>query len=179
MDSRGELKRLLPVQLRRLPADLAVVVILTITTVLVVFVPGVNDTPLRVVFGLPFVLFLPGYAFIAALFPESSESLPDETDTDTNVETTNGGDAEEIVETDTEPAEDGRRSLSGNERSGIDGIERVALAFGLSIAIVPLLGLILNFTPWGIRLVPIVVTVAGFTLLSTGVAARRRWALPP
>jgi len=27
--------------------------------------------------------------------------------------------------------------------------------------------------------VPIIVTVAGFTLLSTGVAARRRWALPP
>jgi len=32
---------------------------------------------------------------------------------------------------------------------GIDGIERVALSFGLSIAIVPLIGLVLNFTPWG------------------------------
>lgn len=179
MDSRGELKRLLPVQFRRLPADLAVVVILTMTTVLVVFVPGVNDTPLRVVFGLPFVLFLPGYAFIAALFPESGGSPRDETEADTNVETTSGGDAEAIGETNTETAENETFNLSGGDRSGIDGIERVALAFGLSIAIVPLLGLVLNFTAWGIRLVPIIVTVAGFTLLSTGVAARRRWALPP
>jgi len=37
---------------------------------------------------------------------------------------------------------------------------------------------VLNFTPWGIRLVPIVVSVSGFTLVATAVAARRRWALP-
>lgn len=34
-------------------------------------------------------------------------------------------------------------------------IERVALSFGLSAAITPLLGLALNFTPFGIRLIPI------------------------
>jgi len=56
------------------PADLAAVVILTITTLTAVFVPVINETPLRVVFGLCFVLFLPGYAFIAALFPEAGES---------------------------------------------------------------------------------------------------------
>jgi len=178
MDSRGDLKQLLPVQLRRLPADLTAVVSLTVCTVLVVFLPWVNETPLRIVFGLPFVLFLPGYAFIAALFPEAGESPADETEANADAETTVGADTEEIVESDTERTDEEGFSLSGGDRSGIDGIERVALAFGLSIAIVPLLGLILNFTPWGIRLVPIVITVAGFTLVSTAVAARRRWALP-
>ena len=35
---------------------------------------------------------------------------------------------------------------------GMDAVERVALSFGLSIAVVPLIGLILKYTPWGIRL---------------------------
>ena len=62
---------LLPASLRRLPADLAATVVATLLTLAAVFVPVVNDTPLRVAFGLVFVLFLPGYAFIAALFPEA------------------------------------------------------------------------------------------------------------
>jgi len=33
----------------------------------------------------------------------------------------------------------------------IDGVERLTLSVGLSIAIVPLIGLILNYTPFGIR----------------------------
>ena len=40
----------------------------------------------------------------------------------------------------------------------LDGIERTALSFGLSIAVVPLIGLGLNYTPWGIRLIPVVVS---------------------
>jgi uncharacterized membrane protein len=52
----------------------------------------------------------------------------------------------------------------------IDWIERIVLSFGLSIAMVPLLVLILNFTPWGIRFAPIVVTIALFTV-ALGLAA--------
>jgi len=178
MDSWGELKQLLPIQLRRLPADLTAVVSLTVCTVLVVFVPWVNETPLRIVLGLPFVLFLPGYAFIAALFPEAGESPTDETAADETDQTADGSNNEERSIIDSETGNNEQITPSETDRSGIDGIERVALSFGLSIAIVPLLGLILNFTPWGIRLVPIVITVAGFTLISTAVAARRRWALP-
>jgi len=149
--------RLLPAPLRRLPADLAAVVIAVALTVLTVFLPGVSETPLRVVFGLPFVLFIPGYAFITALFPEAGESPQVD-------EAADGEEAREPIDSQ-EPATD---------RAGIDGIERVALSFGLSIAIVPLIGLVLNFTPWGIRLVPIMVSVSLFTLASTAVAARRR-----
>ena len=61
----------------------------------------------------------------------------------------------------------------------IDWIERIALSFGLSIAVVPLLGLLLNFTPWGIRFDPIVVTIALFTVGVGYAAYWRRMRLPP
>jgi len=46
----------------------------------------------------------------------------------------------------------------------------LALSFGLSIAIVPLIGLGLNYTPWGIRLTPILVSLTVFNVLF-GIAA--------
>ncbi|MBO4247083.1 DUF1616 domain-containing protein [Halomicrobium sp. IBSBa] len=145
-------RALLPEPVRTLPADLAAVVAFTLFTAAAATVPGVSETPLRVVLGLPFTLFVPGYAFVAALFPEAGT-----------------GPAEHGDEADADRTEDG----------GIDGIERVALSFGLSIALVPLIVLVLNFTPWGIRLVPILVGVGGFTQVATAVAARRRRALSP
>jgi uncharacterized membrane protein len=150
MATRRRLRLLVPSRLRDLPADLAAVLLYLVVTNAVIFLPVVRDTPLRVVFGLPFVLFVPGYAFIAALFPEDGSG----------------------------PSEVDGKAQDTPERGGIDGIERVALSFGLSIAIVPLIGLALNFTPFGIRLVPIVVSLTCFTVLSTVVAATRRWSLP-
>ena len=46
------------------------------------------------------------------------------------------------------------------ERRELDTIERVALSFGLSIAITPLIGLALNYTPFGIRLTPILLSLS-------------------
>jgi uncharacterized membrane protein len=60
------------------------------------------------------------------------------------------------------------------KKEGIGGIERVALSFGLSIAVVPLIGLILNYTPWGIRLEPILYSVAIFVLIISIIAWLRR-----
>jgi len=59
-------------------------------------------------------------------------------------------------------------------QGNLKGVERVALSLGLSIALVPLLGLILNFTPWGIRLTPIVLSLSLWTVLFAGVAWHRR-----
>jgi uncharacterized membrane protein len=59
-------------------------------------------------------------------------------------------------------------------KSDLDGIERIALSFGLSIAVVPLIGLGLNYTPWGIRLVPILICLSVFTLIMCGLAYLRR-----
>lgn len=207
MVDRRDAWLLLPAPLRRLPADLAATVVLTFLTLATVFVPVVNETPLRVAFGLVFVLFLPGYAFIAALFPEAGTERAAGADATGTADGTNDGDATGAVGTtadDTDAAgttaDSKPRPVPGTEaaadeatagtdrltdgavelsdRSGIDGIERVALSFGLSIAIVPLIGLVLNFTPWGIRLIPVVTAVAGFTLICVAVAANRRWELP-
>ena len=61
----------------------------------------------------------------------------------------------------------------------IDWIERIALSFGLSIAIVPLLGLLLNFTPWGIRFGSVVLTALVFTVGVGCAAYWRRMREPP
>jgi len=55
----------------------------------------------------------------------------------------------------------------------LDSIERVALSLGMSIAIVPIIGLILNYTPWGISLTPVVISLFALTLISTTVALAR------
>jgi uncharacterized membrane protein len=57
---------------------------------------------------------------------------------------------------------------------GIDTIERVALSFGLSIAIVPLIGLLLNYTPWGIRTGSILFSLFIF-IIGMGIIAILRW----
>jgi uncharacterized membrane protein len=57
--------------------------------------------------------------------------------------------------------------------------ERTALSFGLSIAIVPLIGLLLNYTTWGIQLGPVLVSITLFILACCVVAHYRRSRLPP
>lgn len=161
---------LLPKPVRELPVDLAFVTGFVFLTCAVVLVPGVNDTPLRIVFGLPFTLFLPGYALVATLFPEDGSSPAEGSRPDTG-----SRDAQEQTDESSETLE----SLTSNSSaSGIDGIERVALSFGLSIAVTPLIGLILNFTPWGIRLVPILLGISAVTLGLVVLAASRRQELP-
>lgn len=113
--------------------DLQLILLFTFVTLLFIYVPFINETVVRSALGLVMILFVPGYALIAALFPGKAD---------------------------------------------IDGIERAALSFGLSIAVVPLIGLGLNFTPWGIRLDPIVVCLIIFTVACVIVASLRRHELP-
>ncbi|WP_440956985.1 DUF1616 domain-containing protein [Methanosarcina sp. Mfa9] len=106
---------------------------LVLLTDIFVLTPGLNGSFIRVVLGIPMVLFLPGYTLVAALFPGKED---------------------------------------------LDWIERVVLSLGLSIAVVPMMGLWLNYTAWGIRLMPIIVSLSVFTLLMCGVAYYRRRNLP-
>ena len=46
----------------------------------------------------------------------------------------------------------------------LDELTRFALSIGLSLALVPLTGLVLNYTPFGIRLLPVTISIAGLTL---------------
>ncbi len=103
---------------------------LVVFTLLIVFF--VNASPLlyvRYVLGGVFILFLPGFMLISALYPRSGE---------------------------------------------LDGLERLALSIGLSLAVVPLDGLMLNYTPWGITLAPIMVSLAVFSeALASGALVRK------
>jgi len=56
----------------------------------------------------------------------------------------------------------------------LDGPERLALSFGLSVAVIPPIALLLDALPWGIRLWPIVVSEALFILACSAVALYRR-----
>jgi uncharacterized membrane protein len=117
----------------KVPYDIAACYVWLAGTILSIYLPVVNETFLRVVFGIPVILFIPGYALIAALFPAAKD---------------------------------------------LGGIERIALSFGLSIAVVPLIGLALNYTPWGIRLDPIVTSLAVFTICMCLAAQYRRACVP-
>ncbi|MBK5191535.1 MAG: DUF1616 domain-containing protein [Methanosarcinales archaeon] len=119
--------------LKHFPTDLALVMLLTLLCIPFVLIPPLNETPIRIILGLPLVLFLPGYSLIAALFPRKDD---------------------------------------------LDGIERIALSFGLSIAVVPLLGLALNYTPFGIRLSPVLIVLSVFTIALAVVACVRRSRIP-
>jgi uncharacterized membrane protein len=59
-------------------------------------------------------------------------------------------------------------------RHRMDGVERIVMSFLLSIAVTPLIGLILNFTPWGIKIGAIVAAVASLILVAAIIALLRR-----
>jgi len=59
-------------------------------------------------------------------------------------------------------------------KSQLDGIERLALSFVLSFALVALIGFILNYTPWGIRLYPVLLVITIFILATSLIAWYRR-----
>ena len=117
---------------------LIIVALAAITTILVL--ANLEGTPIiggvfvyaRYLFGSIFVLFLPGYSFIKALFPVKE----------------------------------------------IDNVERAALSIGMSLAIVAINALILNYTPWGIATTPITLSLLGLTLtLSTAAVVREHQTL--
>jgi len=63
-------------------------------------------------------------------------------------------------------------------KDAIKGIERIALSCGTSLALVILTGFILNYTPWGIRLYPIVISLELLNIVLSVIAWYRRRLLP-
>jgi uncharacterized membrane protein len=100
-----------------------------VTTTAVFTIPG-NDVPLvylRSSLSIIFVVFLPGFTLIKALFPAK---VPIKTSS-----------------------------------VNMDTIERVVLSFVMSLALSSIVGLILNYTPWGIRLAPITLSLLALTAI--------------
>jgi len=87
---------------------------------------------LRWILGSLFVLVVPGYAAVEALFPRAHQ---------------------------------------------LDGFARLALSVALSLALVPLFGLLLNYTPWGVSLASTVVAVTTLTVGLSLVALARQFRL--
>ncbi len=61
------------------------------------------------------------------------------------------------------------------KRDELEDLERFALGVGLSLALVPLVGLVLNYTPWGIRLNPIYTGLSLLTVVLTSVGVYRKY----
>jgi uncharacterized membrane protein len=59
--------------------------------------------------------------------------------------------------------------------SEMSSLEQLAFDIVLSLALVPLIGLVLNYTPWGIRFVPVVTSVSGCTIVFLVAAAARTY----
>ncbi|HKM49840.1 MAG TPA: DUF1616 domain-containing protein [Candidatus Bathyarchaeia archaeon] len=105
----------------------------TLTTLLVVYTLP-KDSPivaLRWIFGVAFVLFIPGFAAVEAVFPARD----------------------------------------------LDTVMRLALSIGVSLVLVMLLGLLTNYTPWGITATPLLISLSTLTIGLTLVALRRKYTL--
>jgi len=118
------------IEWKRYPADIIICIIWSIA-----LVPSIilDLKVMRIILGLAFIIFIPGYVLVFALFPKIKD---------------------------------------------IDVIERIALSFGLSIAVVPLVGLALNYTPWGIRLQPILASLISLVFILSAIGWYRWQNLP-
>ena len=117
---------------KNIPIDIVLCIILSFILLPISFLNV--EGFFRIILGIPFIIFIPGYVLIFALFPTKKI----------------------------------KRSR------GIGLVERVALSFGLSLAIVPLIGLGLNYSPWGIRLESYLLIIFTFNLLF-GLVGINRW----
>ena len=64
------------------------------------------------------------------------------------------------------------------EKNGLEGMERIALSVAMSVSVVPLIGLALSYTSWGIKEIPLLTSFSAFTLLMLVAAYVRRRKLP-
>lgn len=76
------------------------------------------------------------------------------------------------------PAHDSRASYPRRENRPLGFLERLALGVLASAIIVPFIAFMLNFTPYGITIVPLLLVVTGVTLFFLLVAFLRRLRVP-
>jgi uncharacterized membrane protein len=117
---------------KRIPVELLVVDALTLVLVAIIFL--LPESVFRIILGLPFALFFPGYALVAAVFPL---------------------------------------------QSGAGNILRFTLSVAVSFTLTAIAGIILNYTPLGINLFPMLYTLSAFTIAVSLVAWYRWLRVPP
>ena len=92
----------------------------------------------RIVFGSVYVLFLPGFILSYVFFPKTKEF----------------------------DAKNGANEENDEQKGSIDWIERIALSFALSIAVVPLVVFYLNLVGVSINLLNSALTILGIIIIS-------------
>jgi len=128
-----------------MPADIAVLIVYALLAPFVLFIP--THPLLNFAVTVPMFGFLPGYAAIAALFPQGKASV-----------------------------REGQRGVRSPYRM-ISALERIAFSVGTSVALVPLLGLTLSTVLSRLTMVSITLSLVGVTLVATVLAWERRMAL--
>ncbi|WP_255171644.1 DUF1616 domain-containing protein [Natrononativus amylolyticus] len=136
--------------------DLLAVIVYTAAAGLMVYADV--GGAVRTVFALPLILFVPGYAMLAVLYPAMHDFDPNDRD-----------DATE---------------RTGNllERLPhdymLEPVERVGLSVVFSIALFPAVVLVSHFTPYGVTLFPILVGLCALIGVLTLAAFVVRWQVP-
>lgn len=138
-----------PSGLGGVPTDLLAIGLFASGVGVVLFAIPVELPLLRPIVGLAFVMFVPGYALLAMLFPRHSHGLR-QTHSDT----------------------------IHRRWPGLTGIERLVLSMATSIAIVVLVGLFLGATRWGISSITLYVVLSAITGVELVVAAIARTSIP-
>jgi len=128
------------------PTDLMTVsAYVIVATLTLTFLPPVP--PLRAILAMPLLFFVSGYALVAAIYPRCADCKRG-----------NVFDRERITDTDT----------------GLHVIERLFLSIGMSVAVLPILGVVTWATVGRISTGIVLFVVSAFTLGGIAVAAFRR-----
>jgi uncharacterized membrane protein len=136
------------------PTDMAAVLGFLVVANVVLRVPGLRDATVagarvQPLIAIPALLFVPGYVLVGVLFPGE-------------------GDREVGPPEDREP----------DAPSSLDSVERVALSFGMSVALVPIFALLVG-TFWGFSRRVVLTSLTVILLVGLVVATARRFRLPP
>ncbi|MFC7045398.1 DUF1616 domain-containing protein [Halobacteriaceae archaeon GCM10025711] len=139
--------------LQELPLDVPLVLVYALVVGAVALEqPFGVGTPVRTAMAVPFLLFLPGYALLSVVFP-----------------------GRPVTDADRLDPFDARTTIA---RRGITGMERAALAFGLSLAIVPILALALSASGSPLTTRTMVATTDAFVVASVSLGGVRRLQRP-
>lgn len=143
----------------RLPLDLVAAVGYAVVVAVVLYLP-VESTVVRTLVGAPLVFLLPGYVVVAAAFPGRQPTSPDGA-------ASAAGAAGALA-----------RVTSSASSTGFTLLERAALAFGVSVALVPLLALGVSLAIGGFSPASTVAVLVGFVAVGAVIAGARRLRLP-
>lgn len=136
--------------LSRWPADVVMVIAFLVVVNAVFVVVDPEAAPIRVLLAGPLLLFLPGYVIVSALFPWSSNPAA------------------------YRPADRG----VFRQFSDVNGPERAALSFGLSLAVLPVFGLLVAFSPWGYTATAVIPLLSAFVAVGAIVSTFQRQRVP-